>query len=338
MRQPVLFPLIFFNLLIASISCDTQRTFQKTETIMGTEVTITVSAPSAGEGAAAIEAAMFELRRLDRMMSLYKEDSEITRVNLAAGKHPVRVSAEMTEVVEQSLEISRLTRGVFDITIGPLVVLWQMRLKEGKTPTDLEISGVRGRIGFKNITLDKKASTIYLKKKGMIMDLGGVAKGYAADRAAHVLIQRGVKNGIVAVAGDIRAIGQRPDGSPWRIGVQHPREPENTLTVLELSDVSVSTSGDYERFKIIGNKRYHHILDPRTGRPSTGMESVTVTGARGAVVDPLTTALFILGPEKGIQLVQSLGCEAVFVDDKGRVTSTPKIRAGMIGAGSGDRK
>lgn len=305
---------------------------------MGTEVSVTVSAPSAAEGDAVIEAAMAEIRRLDGMMSLFREDSEITRINLAAGKHPVKASPEMMEVVEHAWRISEISGGAFDITVGPLVVLWQMRLKEGKTPTDIEITNVLRRIGFRKIVIDGNASTIYLRKKGMIMDLGGVAKGYAADRAARVLAQRGVNNAIVAVAGDIRAMGRRPDGSPWRIGVQHPREPEKTLTVLELSDVSVSTSGDYERFKIIGSRRYHHILDPRTGRPSKGMESVTVIGDRGVVVDPLTTALFILGPEKGMQLVRSLGYEAVFVDDMGRITSTPKIRVETTGAATGDER
>ena len=130
----------------------------------------------------------------------------------------------------------------------------------------------------------------------------------------------------MAIAGDIRAMGRREDGKPWRIGVQHPREAGKTLTVLELSDKSVSTSGDYERYQIVKKKRYHRILDPRTGKPSHGMESVTIIGDRGAVIDPLTTALFILGPEKGMKVVKDLGCDAIFVDDKGRVAATEGIK------------
>ncbi len=198
--------------VVLFIGCTRARTVQKTETIMGTDVTITVVAPSTEEGEAAIEAGMAELRRLDAMMSLYKDTSEITKVNLAAGKDPVKVSPEMIEVVEQAAEISRLSGGVFDVTIGPLVVLWQMRLKEGKVPTDEEIARVRPLVNYRNIVIDRKASTIFLKKPGMIMDFGGM-KGYMADRVAELFRKRGIKNAIIAVAGDIWVLGHREDGS-----------------------------------------------------------------------------------------------------------------------------
>jgi thiamine biosynthesis lipoprotein len=299
---------------------------QKTETIMGTQVSITVVAKTGKEGEAAIDAAMAEVRRFDRMMSLYRNGSEITRVNLAAGKDPVTVSPEMIEMVEAARKISDLTDGAFDVTVGPLVVLWQMRLKEGRAPTEAEIERIRSRVGYRNIIVDKKASTLFLKKPGMIMDFGGCAKGYVADKVAELLTRRGIDNAIVALAGDIRVMGRRPDGSSWRIGVQHPRDAAKTLTVLELSDKYISTSGDYERYQIVHKKRYHHILDPRTGRPSAGTESVTVVGGQGTIGDPLATALFILGPEKGLTIVKKLGYEAIFVDDKGRVVMTEGIK------------
>jgi thiamine biosynthesis lipoprotein len=299
---------------------------QKTETIMGTQVSITVVAKTGKEGEAAIDAAMAEVRRFDRMMSLYRNGSEITRVNLAAGKDPVTVSPEMIEMVEAARKISDLTDGAFDVTVGPLVVLWQMRLKEGRAPTEAEIERIRSRVGYRNIIVDKKASTLFLKKPGMIMDFGGCAKGYVADKVAELLTRRGIDNAIVALAGDIRVMGRRPDGSSWRIGVQHPRDAAKTLTVLELSDKYISTSGDYERYQIVHKKRYHHILDPRTGRPSEGTESVTVVGDQGTIGDPLATALFILGPEKGLTIVKKLGYEAIFVDDKGRVVMTEGIK------------
>lgn len=323
MKRVSFFVLIFFLLVTG---CTRLKTVQKTETVMGTKVSITVVAKTAEEGEAAIDAALAEVRRLDEMMSLYKDDSEITRVNMAAGKKPVKVSPEMIEVVEAARKISELTDGAFDVTVGPLVVLWQMRLKEGNGPTDEEIRRILAFVGHQHIIIDKQSSTLFLKKPNMIMDFGGVAKGYAADKAAEVLKRRGIENAIVALAGDIRVMGHRTDNSPWRIGVQHPRAPDENLTVLELSDKSISTSGDYERFAIKGAKRYHHILDPRTGKPSEGMESLTITGDRGEVIDPLTTALFILGPEKGMKIVKKLGYEAIFVDNKGEVTSTPGIR------------
>jgi FAD:protein FMN transferase len=305
--------------------CTRARTVQKSETIMGTEVTITVIARSLEEGEAAVDAGMSELRRLDAMMSLYKDASEITRVNLDAGKNPVHVSPEMIEVVEHAAEISRLSDGVFDVTIGPLVVLWQMRLKEGKIPSDDEIARVRPLVNYRNIVVDKKASTIFLKKTGMIMDFGGM-KGYTADRVADLFRKRGIENAVIAVAGDIWVLGHREDGSPWRIGVQHPREHDKTLTVLELSDKYVSTSGDYERFVIREKKRYHHIIDPRTGKPSTGVISATLIGNKGAFIDPLTKIPFILGPEEGMKTVRKFGAEAIIVDEQGKVFMTDGIK------------
>jgi thiamine biosynthesis lipoprotein len=304
--------------------CTEQRTVQKTETIMGTQVTITVVAPTAKEGEAAIDAGMAEVRRFDDMMSLYKETSEITMINLAAGKRPVRVSPEMIDAVKQAAEISRRSGGVFDVTIGPLVILWKMRLKEGKVPSEEELKNVLRLVDYRNIIIDEKASTIFLKRPGMIMDLGGM-KGYIADKVADLFKRQGIRNAVIALAGDIWALGHREDGKPWRIGVQHPRDKEKTLAVLELSDRYVCTSGDYERFVIRGKKRYHHIIDPRTGKPSTGVISVTLVGNRGALIDPLAKVPFILGAEKGLGLVREYGAEAIIVDDQGKVTSTSGI-------------
>lgn len=319
------FSFVIAMLIAITAGCSKPRTMQKTETIMGTDVTVTVVAGTVEEGEAAIDAGMAELRRLDEMMSLYKDGSEITKVNLSAGKRPVKVSPEMIEAVERAAEISKLSGGVFDITVGPLVVLWQMRLKEGKVPTDAEISRVRPLVNYKNVVLDRKTSTIFLKRPGMIIDLGGM-KGYAADRVADLFRQRGIRNAVIALAGDIWVLGHRDDGRPWRIGVQHPREHDKTLTVLELSDKYISTSGDYERFVIREKKRYHHIIDPRTGKPSRGTISVTLIGNKGAFIDPLTKVPFILGPEEGMKLVKKLGAEAIIVDEQGKVFMTEGIK------------
>jgi thiamine biosynthesis lipoprotein len=231
----------------------------------------------------------------------------------------------MVEVVERAVEVSRLSGGIFDVTIGPLVVLWQMRLKEGKVPTDQEIARTRSLVNYRNIVIDKKASTIFLKKPGMIMDLGGM-KGYTADRAAAMIKKSGIDNAIIAVAGDIWVLGHREDGTPWRIGVQHPREQDKTLTVLDIKDKYISTSGDYERFVIKENKRYHHIIDPRTGKPSKGVISATLIGDKGALIDPLTKVPFIIGPAEGIKIVKKLGAEAIIVDDQGKVFMTDGIK------------
>lgn len=317
--------ILAFIMFVSGCTGSKLKTVQKTETIMGTDVTITVVAKSEAEGAAAIDAAMAEVRRFDRMMSLYKDDSEITRVNLAAGKHPVKVSPEMIEVVEAAARVSGLTHGAFDVTIGPLVVLWQMRLKEGKTPDDKEIARIKRLVNYKNIIIDKRKSTLFLKNPNMIMDLGGM-KGYIADRVKDLIKKRGIDNAVIALAGDIWVLGRREDGKRWRIGVQHPREPEQTLTVLDLSDKYISTSGDYERYKIVERKRYHHIIDPRTGKPSTGVISATLIGDQGELIDPLSKAPFILGPEEGLKIVKKAGAEAIIVDEQGKVYMTDGVK------------
>lgn len=324
--------ILFFSIVNTGCSNSGLKTVQKTEQIMGTEVTITVVAKSRAEGAAAIEQGMAEIRRLDRMMSLYRDDSQVTKVNLAAGSRPVKVSPEMIEVAEAAARISALTEGAFDVTVGPLVVLWQMRLKEGRVPADEEIARVRQRVNYRNIVIDRKEGTLFLRKPNMVMDFGGVAKGYAADRAVDVLRKKGINDAIIAIAGDIRLIGRRADGKPWRVGVQHPREKGKTLAVLDLTDTYISTSGDYERYTIVQKKRYHHIIDPRTGRPARGMQTVTVVADRGEVGDPLTTALFILGPDHGMQILKASGYEAIMGDASGRVIMTDGIRIMEEGA------
>jgi len=317
--------ILVFILLVSGCAGPGRKTVQKTETIMGTDVTITVVARSETEGAASIDSAMAEVRRFDRMMSLYKDDSEITMINLAAGKHPVKVSPEMIEAVEAAARVSGLTNGAFDITIGPLVVLWQMRLKEGKTPSDKELEHIRPLVNYRNIIVDRKASTIFLRRPNMIMDLGGM-KGYIADRVKDLLKKRGIDNAVIALAGDIWVLGRREDGKPWKIGVQHPRDPKQTITVLDLSDKYISTSGDYERYTIVEKKRYHHIIDPRTGKPSTGVISATLIGDPGALIDPLSKAPFILGPEEGLRIVKKAGAEAIIVDEQGKVYMTDGIK------------
>ena len=314
-----------FIVVVLVSGCSDMKTVQKTEAIMGTQVAITVVAQNTEEAEAAIEAGMAELRRLDAMMSVYKDTSEISRVNRAAGKEPVRVSSEMIEVVEQAAVVSKLSGGVFDISVGPLVGLWQTHLKEGTIPTDKEIVRIRPLVNYRNIVIDKKASTIFLRKRGMSMDFGGM-KGYMADRVADLIKKRGINNALIAIAGDIWALGQREDGKSWRISVQHPREHDKVLAVLELRDKYVSTSGDYERFTIKGNKRYHHIIDPRTGKPSTGTISVTLIGDRGAFVDPLAKVPFILGAFEGLKIVKKHGLEAIVVDEKGTVNKTEGIK------------
>ena len=292
---------------------------------MGTEMEITVVSADEKKAHKAIDAAFEEISRIERMMSTYISGSQISIINKSAGEKPVKSDAELIGLVKRAVEYAGMTDGSFNIAVGPLIRLWKIA-DGGDIPDKDEINRAQGLINYKDIIIDEKQGTIFLRKKGMSIDLGGIAKGYASDRAKAVLKQHGIASGIVAVAGDISAFGRKVDGSKWRIGIQHPRKKDEFIGVIELQDEAVSTSGDYERFFIKDGRRYHHIIDPKTGEPSDKCQSATVIAKEGTATDALSTGIFIMGPEKGIALVDRLkDVEAVIVDAKGNV----KVSSGL---------
>jgi len=305
--------------------------YKETRTIMGTYVTITAERGELPEilVRAAVRDAFGVLERVDRLMSTYKPDSELSEVNRMAGVRPVLVSMETAETVRMALETAAMTDGAFDPTVGPLVRLWNVSAKDAEVPPDGEIQTAGGLVGYKDVELSHgpEGTTVFIKRKGMSLDLGGVAKGYAADLAAEALMESGIPAGIVAVAGDLRLFGRRPDGSLWHIGIKHPREREDLLTKLDISDAGVSTSGDYERFFMKDGVRYHHIIDPRTGYPARGLISVSVAARTSSLADPLATALFVMGPGKARDFANShpeIGVLAV--TDEGETFATGRFR------------
>lgn len=335
MTHSLIFP--FAALLFLLTSCTSPSSpgniFKDTRVMMGTVVSISVVADDKPRADAAIKAAFDELDRLEKMMSVQFPDSAVSEINRNAGKSAVKVPSEIMEVLAQAKEVNRLSSGLFDVTIGPLVNLWGIETKDKYVPGAREIAAVLPLCGFDNLSIDTGAATVFLKKPGMAIDLGGIAKGYAADRAVEVLQRMGIRGGVIAVAGDIRTIGTKPGGKPWRIGIQHPRDKEKLLASLEftgdLTDnrQAVSTAGDYERSFMKDGTRYHHILDPRTGFPSSTCRSATVVAPKGLITDPLSTAVFLLGPEAGMALVEKMpGVEAIIVDNKGEVTVSKGLK------------
>jgi thiamine biosynthesis lipoprotein len=309
----------FFAAFVLSAVCGCQAheptLYKDTRLLMDTAVTITVSSASEAEAEAAIEAAFAELKRIGALIDFFDPKSELSAVNAAAGIAPVKVSPETLELVKAALDAASATDGAFDPTVGAVSVLWDFAKKT--RPPDAEIKQRLHLVDYRKVVLDAAASTVMLKERGMLMDLGGIAKGYAADRAAAVLSARGIKSALVACAGDIRAMGRRPDGGKWRVGIRAPRGDRNNLAgVLALENISVSTSGDYERYFIENGVRYHHILDPRTGYPARGFQSLTVAAPLGVTTDSTSTALFVLGPERAQAAAEKLGLKmfAVYFD------------------------
>jgi thiamine biosynthesis lipoprotein len=324
---------IFFLLLVLSVtavlSCSKESpgVYRKTKPLMDTLVTVTVVADSDRKADSSIEKAFSVIERFGDKIDFFKETSELSAVNRNAGISPVKVSPETLDIIGKAVYVAEKSGGAFDPTIGPEIGLWDFAKKI--KPSDDAIRKILPLVGYRKVAIDREKSTVFLKEKGMKMDLGAIAKGYAADLAVDELRRDGITAGIVANAGDIRTFGLKPDGKPWNVGIRNPRqkgESDELFAKAQLSDKAISTSGDYERYFIADGKRYHHILDPRTGYPAGLSRSVTVITDKGAFTDSFSTAVFVLGPEKGMRLLQETGMEGIIVDASGGVHATEGIR------------
>jgi thiamine biosynthesis lipoprotein len=259
--------------------------------------------------------------RLDLLLSVWKPDSDVVRINAAAGERPVAVSAETLEVLRIAREVSDQTGGTFDVTFGALSDIWKFdHDQDDSVPTADQIRARLPLVGYKAVILDPSARTVFLQKKGMRIHLGGIGKGYAVDRAVALLRQRGLRDFMIQAGGDLYVAGRR-GGQPWKLGIADPRNADGPpFATIELSDQTFSTSGDYERTFVKDGVRYHHILDLSTGQPARLSRSVTLVTGRAVIADALAKGVFILGPEKGMALIESLpDVEGVIVSAKNQV-------------------
>lgn len=287
---------------------------------MGTQFKITVFALGESEARTAANAAFARIAQLDRTMSDYRATSELMRLCQKAGGPPVRVSDDLFHVLSRAQEVSRLSHGAFDVTVGPIVKLWRRVRYTKKMPSPEELAHARSLVGYENVRLDPKDRTVQLLKAGVKLDLGGIAKGYAADAALDVLKERGLSRALVAAGGDIAMNDPPPDSEGWKVGIAPLLNPEATPSrLLLLSHAAVSTSGDAEQYIEIDGKRYSHIVDPRTGIGLVGRVSVTVVAPNGTTADSLTKVVAVLGPEKGMPIIDSVdGAAALVVRETGK--------------------
>lgn len=253
--------------------------------------------------------------RVDTQMSRYRADSELSALNREAGKGPVNVSDGLFKVLQKAREVSELSEGAFDVTFGSVGYLYDFRA--GKQPTDDQVATGLTRVNFRDVVLDVSGQTVAFRQPGMLVDLGGIAKGYAVDLGVEVLVAHGIRHARLSAGGDMRLLGDKR-GRPWYVGIRDPRSGNGNAVVLPLADVAVSTSGDYERFFVDdAGERVHHILSPSTGRSVKGVQSVTIIGDDALTTDGLSTAVFVLGPEKGLKMVERLpAIDVVVIDDK----------------------
>lgn len=264
-----------------------------------------------------VESAFAELQKVDNLMSDYKGDSEISEVNRDSFKRAVKVSKSTLEVLQKSVEISRLSEGAFDITIAPLAELWRSAAEVNSVPTEAELAVARSKVGYEKVLLDANEMTVRFTVEGMKLDLGGIAKGYAIDRAVEAMQAGGAVGGMVDVGGDIRCFGKPPPGKKtWRIGLENPAEIKGSdetlsagmdtiLLILKLNNAAIATSGGYRRFVLIEGKKYSHIMDRDTGTSARGMSSVTIISQRAINADALATAVSVMGEEKGLALIEN---------------------------------
>ena len=317
-----------FSLILTLIphSANPSNLYKFHQVAMGTVIEITLIGDNEEAANMAALRAFQEVKRIEQLMSPWIESADVFRINQSAGKERVKISPETLEVIKKAQEISELSDGRFDITIGPLAELWRKAREKKIPPFAEEVKEKLGLVNFKNIEEIDREGKVFLKKKGMAIDLGGIAKGYAVDRAFELLKSLGYKNLIVNAGGDLR-VGGLKDNQPWSIGIQHPRESKNFLARISISDMAVATSGDYERFFIYGGKRYHHIFNPKDGFPTDDCQSVTVLCKEGMMADALATAVFVLGPEKGYALCQKLeGVDCLIMDKEGKIIFSPGLK------------
>jgi FAD:protein FMN transferase len=298
---------------------------------MGTHLAFTAFTTPANDEAKvreAFAAATDEIRRLEAMMTTWRPDSELSKVNEAAGVSPVAVGQETYDVVAASLHTSEISEGTFDITFESLHGLWKFDEDlDPHPPTDAQVKAKLPLLSFHHVHLDPAKRSIYLDQKGVRIGLGGIAKGYAVDHAAKVLEDAGISSFFVQAGGDLYTRGKKPDGTDWSAGVRDPRGPDGSFfALLAVTDHAFSTAGDYERGYVVNGRRYHHIIDPRTGYPATASRSVTIWAKTALEADELDDAVFILGPEKGLALVESQdGVGAVIVDAHNKVWVSKRL-------------
>jgi len=317
------------SLLCVLCSCSPPKEgiYKKSKILMDTLVTITVVSGTKENAEKAIDTAFLELENLEKRASFFSPESEISRINSNAGVSGVKVSSDILAILSRSLYVSEKTSGAFDISIGTVSSLYDFH-KQIK-PDLYIIRKNLPLVNYRDIIIDENKSSVFLKKKNMRIDTGGIAKGFAADKAVEILKKQGIHSGIVAVAGEIKTFGLKPDGKPWKIGIRNPRatdREDDIMATTELTDMAISTSGDYERFFVSEGKRYHHLLDPKTGLPAGDCMSVTVIAKEAVFTDAFATGVFILGPEKGLKLLDEMGFEGIIVDSRGKMHLTSGIR------------
>jgi thiamine biosynthesis lipoprotein len=296
--------------------------------LMGNHFEISAIAADEAWADECIDAGVAEIQRIERLLTTYSDDSETNLINRQAGIAPVRVSQETFDIIDRSLRISHLTQGAFDITYGSVDKrLWNFDPGMTSLPDPATARRMVRLINYRNVILNKTDTTVFLKKEGMRIGFGGIGKGYAAERAKTVMQQKGAASGIVNASGDLTVWGHQPDGQPWTIGIVNPNAAGQVFSYMEVVNMAIATSGNYEKYVMIGGRRYSHTINPRTGMPVTGVKSVTILCPNAELADAMATPVMIMGIRAGLDMINQIkDIEAVVVDDEDRIYMSKNIR------------
>ncbi|MGB3088397.1 MAG: FAD:protein FMN transferase [Chitinophagaceae bacterium] len=295
--------------------------------LMGNRFEITVVADNEKEGLAKIDDAVAEISRIEKLLTTFNESSQTNLINRNAGIAPVKVDREVFDIIHRSKRISDVTQGAFDITYGSVdKKLWNFDKNMTSLPDAETAKKAVHLINYRNVILDEKKCTVFLKEKGMRIGFGGIGKGYAAERAKYILQQKGVESGIVNAAGDLTAWGYQPNGKEWTIGIADPDSAHHPFSYLSITDMAIATSGNYEKFITINGKRYSHTIDPKTGLPVTGIKSVTIISPNAEVADAMATPVMIMGIKVGLDMVNQVkGLACIIVDENDKIYTSKNI-------------
>ncbi|WP_425583499.1 FAD:protein FMN transferase [Winogradskyella damuponensis] len=318
-------------LLISMMVSTAQEPYKRTLKLMGSRFDITVVANDSTQANKYIDTAVAEISRIEKLISSWDENSQTSEINRNAGIKPVKVDAELFNLIERAIGISKLTDGAFDISYASMDKIWKFDGSMTTMPSEKEITASVEKVGYQNIVLDKNKSTIYLKLKGMKIGFGAIGKGYAADKAKILLMSKGVTSGIINASGDMNTWGKQTNGEDWKVAITNPMDKNKVFALLPITNGSVVTSGNYEKYVNFNGKRYTHIIDPRTGYPSTGIISVTVFAPKAELADALATSVFVMGKEAGLDRINQLPkIECIIIDDNGNISKSKNIEINKL--------
>jgi thiamine biosynthesis lipoprotein len=317
--------------LLTVFSIHAQMVYQEKHSLLGSPYEITVVVKDSTEGKKFADMSVKELKRIEQLISEWIPTSDISMVNQQAGKQPVKVHAEVFELLQRSVKFSKLTDGAFDVTWAGMDRIWKFDGSMKEMPSEERIRSSVQNVGYQNLILNEKDTTVFLQKQGMKIGTGGIGQGYIADCIKQLLLASGNASGLVNISGDITSWGKQPDGKPWTVAIINPVNKEKVFAFFPLEETAIETSGNYEKFVVFNGIRYAHIIDPRTGYPAQGVVSVSVFAKHTEIADALATGVFVLGVDVGLHLINQLeGIECIIIDVQGKIHMSKGIEVNQF--------